>query len=90
MLRLGKLFAESLGMLGVRPVLSWGYQEVRLQGVRSLRYRARERGRREGPAELRWRLIPLGLGGPRLLHLWMALGVVGTLHLAVRQQEMLV
>lgn len=36
MLRLGKLFAESLGMLGVRPVLSWGYQEVRLQGVRSL------------------------------------------------------
>lgn len=85
MLRLGRLFAESLGMLGVRSILSRGCREVRLQGVRPLRYGAWGRGGREGPAELPWRLIPLRLGGPQLLHL----GVVGTLHLALRQQEIL-
>ncbi|XP_011363361.2 acyl-CoA synthetase family member 2, mitochondrial [Pteropus vampyrus] len=36
MLRLGRLFAESLGMLGVRSILSRGCREVRLQGVRPL------------------------------------------------------
>lgn len=28
----------------------------------------------EGPAEPRWAPTPLGLGGPQLLHVWMALG----------------
>lgn len=36
MLRLGRLFVESLGTLRVRPILSWGCQEMRLQGIRPL------------------------------------------------------
>lgn len=94
MLRFARLYAGSPGVLGARAVLSPGWLEARLQGVRPLRYWARERDGggpvlRKGPAELCWGPIPFGLGGRQLLNLWMALGGVGTPHLAPRRQEIL-
>lgn len=60
MLRLGRLCGGSLGVLGTRTVLSRGWQEARLQGVRPLRYGARGR---EGAGQSSGRVLQRFVGG---------------------------